>query len=43
MTIKSPIAIIKSVVATKRHAKMIAASQAKIGPYVPVSYTSIWS
>ena len=25
------------------HAKKIAKSQAKIGPYVPVSYTQVWA
>lgn len=43
MKIQSPISIVKTVIANKRYEKMIAESQAKIGPYVPVSYTQVWA
>lgn len=46
MKIKTTVAIIKNRKAAKQaaaHAKMIADAQAKIGPYVPVSYTQVWA
>jgi hypothetical protein len=48
MKIKTPIAVIKSVMPAARkqkaYDKMIAESQAKIGPYVPVSCpVQIWA